>query len=176
MNPCAPYFGTPEKPPVHPFSGVKCPLCTISKTSSGRFREGFGNQKKPPPVATPVHRGHVRCTGGAPQNGAQGAPKNPVHRGRFTRDLIAGRPLCTVLTRPLCTVFGAPPVHRILGAPCAPFKDAPCAQFLGAPCAPDFPRIRPLCTDFSLRRPLCTGFLSKRHPVHRIQSSRGSVT
>ena len=71
--------------------------------------------------ATPVHRGHVRCTGGAPQNGAQGAPKNPVHRGRFTRDLIAGRPLCTVLTRPLCTVFGAPPVHRIEGAPCAPY-------------------------------------------------------
>ena len=96
-----------------------------------------------------MHRGHVRCTGGAPQNGAQGAPKNPVHRGRFTRDLIAGRPMCTVLTRPLCTVFGAPRVHRILGAPCAPFKDAPCAPFLGAPCAPDFPRIRPLCTDFS---------------------------
>ena len=123
-----------------------------------------------------MHRGHVRCTGGAPQNGAQGAPKNPVHRGRFTRDLIAGRPMCTVLTRPLCTVFGAPRVHRILGAPCAPFKDAPCAPFLGAPCAPDFSRIRPLCTDFSLRRPLCTGFFSKRHPVHRIQSSQGSVT
>ena len=55
-------------------------------------------KKKKTPLATPVHRGHVRCTGGAPQNGAQGAPKNPVHRGRFTRDLIAGRPLCTVLT------------------------------------------------------------------------------